>query len=36
MEYPGYGLYVGNTDSDKVLNDALYIYDHLINKMGVS
>jgi esterase/lipase len=36
MEYPGYGLYVGETGSDKVLNDALFVFDHLVNKLGVS
>lgn len=36
MEYPGYGLYVGETGSDKMLNDALYVYDHLTGKLGVS
>jgi esterase/lipase len=36
MEYPGYGLYVGETGSEKVLSDALYVFDHLTMKMGVS
>lgn len=36
MEYPGYGLYVGTPGSEKVLEDALYVYDHLTNKFGIS
>ena len=36
MEYPGYGLYVGNPGSEKVLDDALYVYDYLISKFGIS
>lgn len=36
MEYPGYGLYVGETNSDKILRDALYVYDHLTLHQGVS
>ena len=36
MEYSGYGLYNGVASSDRLLNDALYVYDHLTNKLGVS
>ncbi|CDW79049.1 UNKNOWN [Stylonychia lemnae] len=36
MEYPGYGLYHGNPESDQMLEDALHIYDHLVNELGVS
>ena len=36
MEYPGYGLYFGQTNSDRLLTDALCVYDHLTQKLGVS
>eukprot|EP00347_Sterkiella_histriomuscorum_P003243 403365040 len=36
MEYPGYGLYHGSPDSDQMLEDALYLYDHLIYELGVA
>lgn len=35
MEYPGYGLYCGTTNSDQILYDALRVYDHLTQVLGV-
>ena len=29
MEYPGYGLYHAEPDSETLLHDALFVYDHL-------
>ena len=36
MEYPGYGLYVGNPGSEKVLEDAILVFDHLTQQFGIS
>jgi hypothetical protein len=36
MEYTGYGLYCGHVDSNRILEDSLYVFDHLTNVMGVS
>ena len=36
MEYPGYGLYYGSTNADKLLDDALCVYDHMINELDVA
>lgn len=36
MEYPGYGLYCGEVDSERLLTDALCVYDHLTDKLEVS
>lgn len=29
VEYPGYGLYLGKPDEEKILRDAETIYDYL-------
>lgn len=36
MEYPGYGLYKGSPNSDRVLRDAVTVYDHLNLSLGVA
>lgn len=36
MEYQGYGLHYGYTDSDSLLEDALTVYDHLTHELGVA
>ena len=36
MEYPGYGLYNGSPNSDRVLQDALTVYDHLNISLGIA
>ena len=36
MEYPGYGLYVGNPGSEKVLENAVFVFDHLTQVFGIS
>ena len=36
MEYPGYGLYVGHVGSEKVLGDALFVFDYLTNNFQIS
>lgn len=35
MEYPGYGLYSSQTGADRLLEDALIVYDHLTIIRGV-
>ena len=35
MEYPGYGLYHGHPGSDQMLSDALTVYDHLTDQLGI-
>ena len=36
MEYQGYGLYSGTVGSESLLDDSLYIFDYLTQKLGVS
>lgn len=36
IEYQGYGLYCGYPNSDSLLEDALFVYDHLTQNLGVS
>ena len=36
IEYPGYGLYNGNIDDDRILQDAEYVYDYLTIKLKVN
>ena len=36
MEYPGYGLYCCEKDSERLMDDALTVYDHMTQKRGVS
>jgi pimeloyl-ACP methyl ester carboxylesterase len=35
MEYPGYGLYHGTPDSEQMLKDAVCVYDHLTDELGI-
>jgi hypothetical protein len=35
MEYSGYGLYKGESSADRLLEDALCVYDHLVNKLSI-
>jgi pimeloyl-ACP methyl ester carboxylesterase len=36
MEYPGYGLYKSQIDADRLLTDAMYVYDYIVQTLGVS
>lgn len=36
MEYPSYSIYEGKPSADKVKSDAIYLYDFLINLLGIS
>jgi hypothetical protein len=36
MEYLGYGLYQGEPDEEKILVDALHVYDFITTKLGVA
>jgi hypothetical protein len=29
VEYPGYGVYDGQSDAEQILNDAVIVYDYL-------
>ena len=31
MEYPGYGIYDGTPDAQKILDDADSVYNYLVN-----
>lgn len=35
MEYPGYGLYIGEPSADKILRDAETVFDYLQYQIGV-
>jgi abhydrolase domain-containing protein 17 len=34
VEYPGYGVYEGQPSSERMLADALIVYDFLKNEVG--
>ena len=36
IEYPGYGLYYGSTDDNRILQDAEYLYDYLTLKLMIN
>ena len=36
MEYPGYGLYIGEPSSNRILDDAEILFDYLVNTMGIA
>lgn len=36
MEYPSYSIYEGKPTADKVKTDAIYLYDFLVNLLGIS
>lgn len=35
MEYPGYGLYIGEPSAERMLKDAEILFDYLVDKMGI-
>lgn len=35
VEYPGYGLYLGRPDEEKILRDAETIYDYLTETLKI-
>ena len=34
MEYPGYGIYTGETSETRILSDAETVFDYLVNSLG--
>jgi hypothetical protein len=36
VEYPGYGLYNSSPSSEKLLEDALIVYDHMVHRRGIA
>ena len=36
MEYKGYSCYIGDVDSDSILEDSLYIYDYIKKIFGIN
>ena len=36
VEYPGYGVYKGDPDAKKILEDAEIVYDFLTNEVGIN
>jgi len=35
MEYPGYGLYIGEPSADKILQDAEILFDFIVSQAGI-
>ena len=35
VEYPGYGISIGQSSSDALVQDALTVYNYLTSKMGI-
>lgn len=35
MEYPGYGIYQGESNADQISIDALNVYDYLVQAQGL-
>ena len=36
MEYKGYSCYIGDVDSDSILDDSLYVYDYIKKIFGIN
>lgn len=34
MEYPGYSIYAGKSNSEVIRNDAEWVYKYMVNKVG--
>lgn len=35
LEYPGYSVYEGTPSADRVVSDAIYVYDFLTKLLGI-
>lgn len=36
IEYPGYGVYIGDTKAEKICEDSETVYNYLKNDMGIN
>ena len=36
VEYPGYGIYKGTTNSEEILKDAEIVFDYLVGEFGIN